>query len=44
MQMGNNEIIDKLDLWNFRKSNCEKGFVFFQGSMHYMLRLIESVH
>ena len=33
MQMGNNEIIDKLDLWNFRKSNCEKGFVFFQGSM-----------
>ena len=32
MQMGNNEIIDKLDLWNFRKSNCEKGF-FFQGSM-----------
>ena len=31
--MGNNEIVDKLDLGNFRKSNFEKGFGFFQGSM-----------
>ena len=29
MEMGKNEIVDKLDLWNFRISNCEKGIVFF---------------